>query len=57
MRGWLNFYKGIYNDDTSLIIKINNLLIEHHFNKRRKRMEFLKLNSWIILDINKAPYK
>lgn len=49
IKGWLNHYEKVSNDEIGLYKRINNLLYEDFFSKKRDRKAFYKANAWIKL--------
>lgn len=47
IKGWLNHYEKISEDKTVLYKKIDDLLFDNFFSKKRNRKSFYKTNSWI----------
>ncbi len=47
IKGWLNHYEKISKDKIALYQKINNLLFNNYFSKKRTTKAFYKSNPWI----------
>ena len=47
IKGWLNHYEKISDDKFALYQKIDGVLFNNFFNKKRSRKFFYKANSWI----------
>jgi len=49
VRGWLNYYSGIFENDELLYKKIDSILYDRYFKKDKKRLLFYNKNDWIKL--------
>ena len=47
IKGWLNHYEKISEDKSTLYKKIDDLLFDNFFSKKRNRKSFYKANPWI----------
>ena len=52
IKGWLNHYEKISENKFELYKKIDDLLFNNFFNKKRNRKSFYKKNPWIIISGN-----